>query len=215
MIERSDQTSGCFADPHGRVAARVHIETLSIALTPAPFLFCRRLRLGSARPRRRPGGAQVVRPRDASPRDPSPSPSPPSGRGSAPTPSAGLPGICRLISWSLAMVYREHNSCRPVSARRYRQSELQHARWAMLGVAGILGQEILNPGQFWCDVCVRPFFIRPSVLFALAGMQQRLLMGHWGIRLLVRSLVTCCCNRSAFCANGTALPRFAQYSNEH
>ena len=32
---------------------------------------------------------------------------------------------------------------------RYRQSELQHARWAMLGVAGILAQEILKPGVFW------------------------------------------------------------------
>ena len=31
----------------------------------------------------------------------------------------------------------------------YRQAELQNARWAMLGVAGILGQEIVNPGQWW------------------------------------------------------------------
>jgi Chlorophyll A-B binding protein len=34
--------------------------------------------------------------------------------------------------------------------RRYRQSELQHARWAMLGVAGILVQEITRPDVFWC-----------------------------------------------------------------
>lgn len=33
--------------------------------------------------------------------------------------------------------------------RWYRQSELQHARWAMLGVAGILGQEIIRPDSFW------------------------------------------------------------------
>lgn len=32
---------------------------------------------------------------------------------------------------------------------RYRQSELVHARWAMLGVAGILVQEIVKPGVFW------------------------------------------------------------------
>ncbi|PSC70499.1 light-harvesting of photosystem I [Micractinium conductrix] len=31
----------------------------------------------------------------------------------------------------------------------YRQAELQNARWAMLGVAGILGQEVLNPEQWW------------------------------------------------------------------
>ena len=34
---------------------------------------------------------------------------------------------------------------------RYRQSELVHARWAMLGVAGVLGQEILNPSVFWYE----------------------------------------------------------------
>jgi hypothetical protein len=32
---------------------------------------------------------------------------------------------------------------------RYRQSELVHARWAMLGVAGILVQEIVKPDIFW------------------------------------------------------------------
>lgn len=31
----------------------------------------------------------------------------------------------------------------------YRQAELQNARWAMLGVAGILGQEVLHPEQWW------------------------------------------------------------------
>jgi len=46
--------------------------------------------------------------------------------------------------------------------RRYRQSELQHARWAMLGVAGILGQEILNPGQFWCVNLILTLAVTPS-----------------------------------------------------
>jgi len=31
----------------------------------------------------------------------------------------------------------------------YRQAELQHARWAMLGVAGILGAEVVNSEQWW------------------------------------------------------------------
>ncbi len=34
-------------------------------------------------------------------------------------------------------------------ARRYRQAELVHARWAMLAVAGILAQEIVKPGVFF------------------------------------------------------------------
>jgi light-harvesting complex I chlorophyll a/b binding protein 4 len=32
---------------------------------------------------------------------------------------------------------------------RYRQAELVHGRWAMLGAAGVLGQEVLNPSVNW------------------------------------------------------------------
>jgi light-harvesting complex I chlorophyll a/b binding protein 4 len=39
----------------------------------------------------------------------------------------------------------------PVALKWYRQAELVHARWAMLGVAGILGQEIFTPGVFWYE----------------------------------------------------------------
>lgn len=39
----------------------------------------------------------------------------------------------------------------PTALKWYRQAELVHARWAMLGVAGILGQEVFNPDVFWYE----------------------------------------------------------------
>jgi light-harvesting complex I chlorophyll a/b binding protein 4 len=39
----------------------------------------------------------------------------------------------------------------PVALKWYQQSELVHARWAMLGVAGILVQEIVRPEVFWYE----------------------------------------------------------------
>ncbi|KAI8475812.1 MAG: chlorophyll a/b-binding protein domain-containing protein [Monoraphidium minutum] len=37
----------------------------------------------------------------------------------------------------------------PKALAWYRQAELVHCRWAMLGAAGVLGQEILNPSVNW------------------------------------------------------------------
>eukprot|EP00242_Pyramimonas_sp_CCMP2087_P004387 CAMPEP_0198202554 /NCGR_PEP_ID=MMETSP1445-20131203/5730_1 /TAXON_ID=36898 /ORGANISM="Pyramimonas sp., Strain CCMP2087" /LENGTH=270 /DNA_ID=CAMNT_0043873537 /DNA_START=39 /DNA_END=851 /DNA_ORIENTATION=- len=39
----------------------------------------------------------------------------------------------------------------PVALDWYRQAELVHARWAMLGVAGILGQEVFGRDVFWYE----------------------------------------------------------------
>ncbi|KAL6748163.1 chlorophyll a/b-binding protein domain-containing protein [Haematococcus lacustris] len=39
----------------------------------------------------------------------------------------------------------------PKALRWYRQSELVHARWAMLGVLGVLVQEVAVPDVFWYD----------------------------------------------------------------
>merc|ERR1719463_953804 len=39
----------------------------------------------------------------------------------------------------------------PTALRWFRQSELMHARWAMLGVAGILVQELTRPDLFWYE----------------------------------------------------------------
>jgi len=43
----------------------------------------------------------------------------------------------------------------PASLKWYREAELQHARWAMLGVAGVLGQEVFNPSVFFYDAAAK------------------------------------------------------------
>lgn len=42
-------------------------------------------------------------------------------------------------------------SADPKAMAWYRQAELVHGRWAMMGTAGILGQELLNPDVFWYE----------------------------------------------------------------
>jgi light-harvesting complex I chlorophyll a/b binding protein 4 len=42
----------------------------------------------------------------------------------------------------------------PVALKWYRQSELMHARWAMMGVAGIMGQELFNSDVFWYEAAL-------------------------------------------------------------
>lgn len=57
----------------------------------------------------------------------------------------------------------------------FAESERVHCRWAMLGVAGILVQEILRPDIFWYDAPTKvdlPFNIVGLVLFELVVM-------HW------------------------------------
>lgn len=43
----------------------------------------------------------------------------------------------------------------PEAMTYFREAELQHARWAMLGVAGILAQEILRPDVFWYEAATK------------------------------------------------------------
>lgn len=43
----------------------------------------------------------------------------------------------------------------PEAMKWFRESELQHSRWAMLGVAGILGQEIIRPDVFWYEAATK------------------------------------------------------------
>lgn len=42
----------------------------------------------------------------------------------------------------------------PVALGWYRQAEIVHSRWAMMGVAGILAQEILVPDVFWYEAAL-------------------------------------------------------------
>ena len=62
----------------------------------------------------------------------------------------------------------------PESLRYFAEAERVHARWAMLGVAGILAQEIVKPDLFWYDQnkIDLPFNIQGLVAFQLITM-------HW------------------------------------
>ena len=63
---------------------------------------------------------------------------------------------------------------------RYRQSELVHARWAMLGVAGIIGQEVLNPDVFWYNAGLPENLPAPFTNINLGGLLAvEFLLMHW------------------------------------
>lgn len=51
----------------------------------------------------------------------------------------------------------------PEALKWYVQAELQHARWAMLGVAGVLGAELT--GTDWTTAGAQQYFADPKVLF--------------------------------------------------
>jgi light-harvesting complex I chlorophyll a/b binding protein 4 len=56
-----------------------------------------------------------------------------------------------------------------------REAELVHSRWAMLGMAGILGQEILNPSVFFYDAPTKAAL--PFDILGLVAVQ--FLLMHW------------------------------------
>lgn len=68
----------------------------------------------------------------------------------------------------------------PVALRWYRQSELVHARWAMLGVAGIIGQEIFRPDVFWYNAALPENLPGPFKNINLGGLLAvEFLLMHW------------------------------------
>eukprot|EP00878_Enallax_costatus_P000304 GHUV01000377.1.p1 GENE.GHUV01000377.1~~GHUV01000377.1.p1 ORF type:complete len:264 (+),score=85.78 GHUV01000377.1:141-932(+) len=68
----------------------------------------------------------------------------------------------------------------PVALKWYRQSELVHARWAMLGVAGVLGQEILRPDVFWYEAGLPENLPGPFQNINMGGLLAwEFLLMHW------------------------------------
>jgi len=68
----------------------------------------------------------------------------------------------------------------PTALRWYRQSELVHARWAMLGVAGVLGQEILRPDVFWYEAGLPENLPGPFKNINMGGLLAwEFLLMHW------------------------------------
>merc|ERR1719198_1712806 len=64
----------------------------------------------------------------------------------------------------------------PLAMKWYRQAELQHARWSMLAVAGILVQNIVRPDVNFMDagkICAESSYIPFGTLFVI----QIILMG--------------------------------------
>ena len=60
----------------------------------------------------------------------------------------------------------------PEAMKWYRQAELQHARWAMLGAAGVLAQSVLVPSVFWYDAALHlPEGLGPVNLGSLLAVQ--------------------------------------------
>lgn len=68
----------------------------------------------------------------------------------------------------------------PTALKWYRQAELQNARWAMLGCAGILGQEVLNPDVFWYEAGLPQNLPEPFTNVNLGGLLAfEFLMMHY------------------------------------
>ena len=60
----------------------------------------------------------------------------------------------------------------PEAMKWYRQAELQHARWAMLGAAGVLVQSVAVPDVFWYDAALHlPESLGPVNLGSLLAVQ--------------------------------------------
>ncbi|KAG2440453.1 hypothetical protein HYH02_010335 [Chlamydomonas schloesseri] len=68
----------------------------------------------------------------------------------------------------------------PVALKWYRQSELQHARWAMLGVAGVLVQEIVKPDVYFYEAGLPQNLPEPFTNINMGGLLAwEFILMHW------------------------------------
>lgn len=74
----------------------------------------------------------------------------------------------------------------PEQLKWFREAELQHSRWAMAAVAGILVQEVAKPETFWYSAASTvelPFPIIGIVAFQILTMQW-VELRRWQVRSL-------------------------------
>ncbi len=76
----------------------------------------------------------------------------------------------------------------PASLLRFRESELIHGRWAMLGVAGALAVEVLGYGN-WADA---PLWVRERHRVSGPGLRGVPTAWGAGCNNLARLLRMCC-----------------------
>ncbi len=77
----------------------------------------------------------------------------------------------RLLTWSDAA---------GLPARRYRQAELVHCRWAMLGAAGVLVQEIVKPDVYFYEAGLPQNLPEPFTNINMGGLLAwEFLLMHW------------------------------------
>lgn len=68
----------------------------------------------------------------------------------------------------------------PTALKWYQQSELVHARWAMLGVAGILVQELVKPSVFWYEAGLPQNLPEPFKDINMGGLLAwEFILMHW------------------------------------
>lgn len=87
------------------------------------------------------------------------------------------------LTRAIQTALRWHRACASYTVLtlcRFRQSELVHARWAMLGVVGVLGQEILRPDVFWYEAGLPENLPGPFKNINMGGLLAwEFLLMHW------------------------------------
>lgn len=88
-----------------------------------------------------------------------------------------------------------------MALRWYRQAELVHARWAMLGAAGVLVQELVKPEVFFYEAGLPQNLPAPFTNVNMGGLLAwQFILMHWvEVRRCVRVMRA---QRCAACTHG-------------